>query len=92
MSPFHSCDLFSAQVGDDGLDENETVTPIIYEDKDDESDEGEESGDAMETNEDSEELEGFSGLSDIEGSEGMSDWLLMIKGWVSRSLKKRFWA
>ncbi|RVW81673.1 U3 small nucleolar RNA-associated protein 5 [Vitis vinifera] len=69
-----SClDFLYAGVGDDGLDENETVTPIIYEDKDDESDEGEESGDAMETNEDSEELEGFSGLSDIEGSEGMSD-------------------
>lgn len=58
------------QVVDDALEEDETVTPVIYEDNDESE---EESEDAMETDQDSKEEEAFEGLSDIEGSDGMSE-------------------
>ncbi|KAJ6394453.1 hypothetical protein OIU77_023627 [Salix suchowensis] len=67
-----SClDIFFAGVTDDALDENQTITPVIYEDSD-ESDE-DESEDGMETDEGSKEEETLNGLSDIEGSDGMSE-------------------
>ncbi|KAB5574152.1 hypothetical protein DKX38_001346 [Salix brachista] len=64
-------DIFFAGVTDDALDENQTITPVIYEDND-ESDE-DESEDGMETDEGSKEEEALNGLSDIEGSDGMSE-------------------
>lgn len=74
---YWKCDSFVCfcfkQVTDDALDENQTITPVIYEDSD-ESDE-EESEDGMETDEGSKEEEALNGLSDIEGSDGMSEWL-----------------
>ncbi|KAA8541881.1 hypothetical protein F0562_023033 [Nyssa sinensis] len=61
--------LYTASV-DDVLDEDDIITPIIFEDKD-ESD-VEESEDAMETDEDGNDIETFTDVSDIEGSDGMS--------------------
>ncbi|KAJ9179074.1 hypothetical protein P3X46_010898 [Hevea brasiliensis] len=69
-----SClDLLYAGVVDDASEENETVIPVIYEDKD-ESDE-QESDEAMETDQDSkeEEEEEFGGLSDLERGDDMSE-------------------
>lgn len=57
---------------DDTSEENETIIPVIYEDKD-ESDE-QESDEAMETDQDSEEEEDeeeFGGLSDLEGGDNI---------------------
>ncbi|KAH8521108.1 hypothetical protein H0E87_002243 [Populus deltoides] len=69
-----SClDIFYAGVVDDALDENQTITPVIYEDNDESDEEEEESEDAMETEEGSKEEEALDGLSDIEGSDGMSE-------------------
>ena len=62
------------QVVDDALDENQTITPVIYEDNDESDEEEEESEDAMENDEGSGEEEALDGLSDIEGSDGMSEW------------------
>lgn len=68
-----SClDFLYAGVVDDTSEENETVIPVIYEDKD-ESDE-QESDEAMETDQDSEEEEDeeeFGGLSDLEGGDNI---------------------
>nr|XP_043636159.1 WD repeat-containing protein 43 [Erigeron canadensis] len=58
----------------DGVDEEEPLEPIIYEDESDD-DESEEDGDAMDTDEeDNEELEAVSNVSDLEGSDGMIDY------------------
>ncbi|CAI0474431.1 unnamed protein product [Linum tenue] len=66
-------DSLYAGIVDDGLEEDEPVVPIIYEDND-ESDEDEEEDDAMETDdEDSEQNEPFDGLIESEDSEGMDD-------------------
>ncbi|XP_057968905.1 uncharacterized protein LOC131158218 [Malania oleifera] len=68
-----SClDLLYAGVVLDEVDENDTITPIIFEDKD-ESDE--ESEDAMETDQESEEErdDKLNGSSDIKGGDDISD-------------------
>ncbi|KAJ9190074.1 hypothetical protein P3X46_001308 [Hevea brasiliensis] len=63
-------DFLYAGAVDDASEENETVTPVIYEDKD-ESDE-QESDEAMETDQDSEEEQEFGELSDLEGGDNIS--------------------
>lgn len=63
---------YAGTVDDDDVDENGSIQPVIFEDKDESEEEGSE--DAMETDEDAEELEAFSNGSDgEEGSSGMSD-------------------
>ncbi|XP_059641868.1 uncharacterized protein LOC132283853 [Cornus florida] len=76
VSTFHpalqlsSCiDLLHTGTLDDGLDENGTITPVIYEDKD-ESD-TQESEDAMESDEEDDEPNTFTEDGDTEGSDGM---------------------
>lgn len=61
-------------INDEVDDENETIQPVIFEDKDESEEDGsEEEEDAMETDEDSENLEMFGDDSDLEGSGGMSE-------------------
>ncbi|XP_071733451.1 uncharacterized protein [Rutidosis leptorrhynchoides] len=71
-----SLDLLYTKTIDDGVDEEGTMEPIIFEDVSDEE-ESEEDGDAMETDdeEDNEEVEAVSNVSDLEeGSDGMVDY------------------
>ncbi|PSS17879.1 WD repeat-containing protein [Actinidia chinensis var. chinensis] len=78
VSTFHpalqlsSClDLLYTAIVDDGFDENDGITPVVYEDKD-ESDE-EESEDAMETtDQEDSDIEPFNDVSDLEGSDDMA--------------------
>lgn len=64
--------LFSEQKADEGVEKNDTIIPVIYEDKD-ESEEEESDEAAMETDQESEELEAENGFSDHEGSDSMID-------------------
>ncbi|GFY96990.1 hypothetical protein Acr_11g0012960 [Actinidia rufa] len=78
VSTFHpalqlsSClDLLYTAIVDDGFDENDGITPVVYEDKD-ESEE-EDSEDAMETtDQEGSDIEPFNDVSDLEGSEDMA--------------------
>lgn len=66
-------DFFYTGIIDESQDENDTIIPIIYEDKD--SDE-EESEDAMDTDEEEDDKDveaSDGGISDIEGIDDMSD-------------------
>ncbi|XP_074275940.1 uncharacterized protein LOC141599729 isoform X1 [Silene latifolia] len=64
-----SLDLMFAGVDDEGVDEYDSVPPVIYEDKDESEDEDYEDN-AMETDDDTKEPEDFSGVSDVDLSEG----------------------
>ncbi|GAB4844701.1 hypothetical protein Ancab_038103 [Ancistrocladus abbreviatus] len=55
-------DFIFAGITDDGVGEFDTVTPVIYKDKDEGEEEGSE--DAMETDQEDEEREDSSGVSD----------------------------
>ncbi|GAB4845109.1 hypothetical protein Ancab_038514 [Ancistrocladus abbreviatus] len=55
-------DFLFAGITDDGVGEFDTITPVIYEDKDESEEEGSE--DAMETDQENEEREDSSGVSD----------------------------
>ncbi|CAL1400183.1 unnamed protein product [Linum trigynum] len=67
-------DSLYAGIVDDGLEEDEPVVPIIYEDNDESDEDEEEEDDAMEMDdEDSEQNEPFDGLIESEDSEGMDD-------------------
>ncbi|XP_057514441.1 uncharacterized protein LOC130796154 isoform X3 [Actinidia eriantha] len=77
VSTFHpafqlsSClDLLYTAIVDDGFDENDGITPVVYEDKD-ESEE-EESEDAMETDQEGRHIEPFHDVSDTEGSDDIA--------------------
>lgn len=69
------------QVVDEGVEENNDVIPLVYEDKDSSDEEGEEElEDAMETDQENEEENEddidndiANGISDFEGIEAMSD-------------------
>ncbi|KAL0438153.1 UNVERIFIED_CONTAM: hypothetical protein Slati_2298300 [Sesamum latifolium] len=69
-----SClDLLYAETIDDGVEENTTVTPVIYEDEDESDDEGSEDSMEVENVEDDEEPQAYSDISDTEGNGEISD-------------------
>ncbi|KAL0314375.1 UNVERIFIED_CONTAM: hypothetical protein Sangu_2281900 [Sesamum angustifolium] len=69
-----SClDLLYAETIDDGVEENTTVIPVIYEDEDESDDEGSEDSMEVENVEDGEEPQAYSDISDNEGNGEISD-------------------
>ncbi|XP_031263438.1 WD repeat-containing protein 43 [Pistacia vera] len=71
-----SClDFLYSEIVDEGLEENDAVIPVIYEDKDTDEEESEDAMDTDQDNEDEEkeDNEEAGGISDFEGSDGMSD-------------------
>ncbi|KAK4391023.1 hypothetical protein Sango_2165600 [Sesamum angolense] len=69
-----SClDLLYVETIDDGVEENTTVIPIIYEDEDESDDEGSEDSMEVENVEDGEEPQAYSDISDNEGNDEISD-------------------
>lgn len=67
-----SLDFLYSGVEDDGLDEYESASPVIYEDSD-ESEKVESEDDVMDTNEDENELEELSGISDVDALEDLAN-------------------
>lgn len=66
-----SLDFLYSGVEDDGLDEYESVPPVIYDDNN-ESEEVESGDDVMDTDEDDKELEELSGISDVDALEDLA--------------------